>query len=339
LQIDHVYTWVNPDDHALIKLRAEYAKTHVTDEAEYVAGPARTRDNGELRLSLRTAEKFMPFIRNTYIVGNGDAPDWILELGPRVIYVKQSDIIPARYYPFFHSDAIESFIYKIPGLSNRYIYSNDDFFFARPHQPSDLFDDQGRALVSLAHWPMAIGNQSIYRASEENTLRALGKQMQLPAFFSTLPSIFRDKNLRAHRRSLIEWLSLVNRNLPRVNVIGHVSQPYLKSEWEAFHDTFRDELETLFTNRFRSDQSISVNMMYMYFLNSIGKARLHFTDSDRLLNRYHSKNKRDRLRQDILTPGSHIRRFCLNDTPVPAEDGWQDYVNRLVLDLIAKPPE
>lgn len=337
MQIDHVYTWVNPHDAALNKLRASYAGTQVTDDAEYITGPARTRDNGELRASLQTAAKFMPFIRNTYIIGAGVAPDWLAEFEGRVIYVDQNELIPPQYTPLFQSDAVEAFIYRTPGLSEHYVYSNDDYFFAQPHQATDLFDEQGRALVSLARWPVAIAPQATYRASEENSLRALRKRMQLPAFTSGLPPILRDKRLRAHRRAFLDWQSLARRGLPRVNVIGHVSQPYLKSEWEAFHDTFRTELKVLFANRFRSERSIPVNMMYLHFLRESGKAKFHLGAHDRLLNRYKSINEREKLRRDLLTPGSRIMRFCLNDAPVPTEDGWYEYVTALLRDVLARP--
>ena len=122
-----------------------------------------------------------------------------------------------------------------------------------------------------------------------------------------------------------------------MNAISHVSQPFVKSEWAAFHDIFRAELEILFANRFRSEQSIAVNLMYSYFMRDHGKARFHVAKHDRLLNRHDGVDKRDKLRRELLAPGSRIKRFCLNDTPVSIEDGWRDYVNGLVRDVLARP--
>lgn len=42
--------------------------------------------------------------------------------------------------PTFNSLSIESLLHKIPGLSENYVYFNDDFFLVRPCEASDWFD-------------------------------------------------------------------------------------------------------------------------------------------------------------------------------------------------------
>lgn len=120
MDVDHVYTWVNPDDQELNGLRASYARKEVSSHVDYVAGPSRTRDNGELQTSLHLAAKFLPFVRNTYIFGGGEPPTWLSEFGRRVFYVPQSDMMPAAIWPMFQSSAIEAHIQRIPGLSEHY---------------------------------------------------------------------------------------------------------------------------------------------------------------------------------------------------------------------------
>ena len=42
------------------------------------------------------------------------------------------ELIPAQALPTFDSGNIESYIHRIPGLSERYFYLNDDVFFGAP---------------------------------------------------------------------------------------------------------------------------------------------------------------------------------------------------------------
>ena len=51
------------------------------------------------------------------------------KVGDKIKFVEDDSILPQEHIPSFHSDAIESFIYKIPGLSELYIYMNDDMMY------------------------------------------------------------------------------------------------------------------------------------------------------------------------------------------------------------------
>ena len=45
-----------------------------------------------------------------------------------------------QYLPTFNSTSIESLLYRIPGLSDRFVYFNDDIFLIQPTKLSDFFD-------------------------------------------------------------------------------------------------------------------------------------------------------------------------------------------------------
>jgi hypothetical protein len=49
----------------------------------------------------------------------------------RVVFADHRSIIHSRYLPTFNSHAIEGHLYRVPDLSERFIYFNDDMFLGR----------------------------------------------------------------------------------------------------------------------------------------------------------------------------------------------------------------
>ena len=90
----------------------------------------RFRDNGELRYSLRSLERYAPWVRHVYLVTNGPAPDWLEPECSRLTLVRHEELFPGEaHLPTFNSNAIEMHLHRIPGLSRRFLYLNDDLFF------------------------------------------------------------------------------------------------------------------------------------------------------------------------------------------------------------------
>ena len=143
---DIVYLWVNGNDpvwrakrhHAVQKLCASAR----SDMALYGNVEGRFRDNDELRYSLRALEQFYPEHGHVYVVTDGQAPAW-LKPSNRLTLVDHRELIPAQSLPTFDSGNIESYIHRIPGLSERYFYFNDDVFFNAPVKLGDWFWDEG----------------------------------------------------------------------------------------------------------------------------------------------------------------------------------------------------
>lgn len=115
---------------------------------------SRFEDNEELRYSLRSVEKFAPWVRHVYIVTNGQIPSWLNLDNSRVSIVSHRDIfLNSSHLPTFSSPAIESHLHRIPGVSERFIYMNDDVFFGKEVWPDDFFTTAGGQKVYLT-WPV-----------------------------------------------------------------------------------------------------------------------------------------------------------------------------------------
>ena len=97
-------------------------------------------DNDELKYSLRSLEKYMPWIRNVYLVTNGQIPHWLNMSHPKIRLVTHEQIFANKsHLPTFSSPAIESHLHRIKGLSKRFIYFNDDVILMNKVYPDDFF--------------------------------------------------------------------------------------------------------------------------------------------------------------------------------------------------------
>ncbi|XP_027248366.1 N-acetylglucosamine-1-phosphotransferase subunits alpha/beta isoform X3 [Cricetulus griseus] len=115
---------------------------------------SRFEDNEELRYSLRSIERHAPWVRNIFIVTNGQIPSWLNLDNPRVTIVTHQDIFRnLSHLPTFSSPAIESHIHRIEGLSQKFIYLNDDVMFGKDVWPDDFYSHSKGQKVYLT-WPV-----------------------------------------------------------------------------------------------------------------------------------------------------------------------------------------
>ena len=139
-KIDVVYTWCDGDDPAFKQERIETLKKNGLPYQEKAQGAARFFDNDELKYSLRSIEKYMPWVNHIYVVTNKQCPEWLAN-HPKISIVDHQEIIPNELLPTFNSVMIEMYLHKIPGLSEKYIYFNDDVFVNAPLSPDFFFED------------------------------------------------------------------------------------------------------------------------------------------------------------------------------------------------------
>ncbi|CDG84544.1 Stealth CR1 domain-containing protein [Janthinobacterium agaricidamnosum] len=140
--IDIVYLWVDgadPDWRARRQSAyAEWLRAHPEQLALYGNVAGRYRDNGELMFNLRALEKFFPGHGRVYLVTDRQTPAWLRPSG-RLTIIDHAQLIPEAARPVFDSGHIESYLHHIDGLSERFIYFNDDVFFGAPFDPALWF--------------------------------------------------------------------------------------------------------------------------------------------------------------------------------------------------------
>lgn len=139
--IDVVYTWVDGDDPVWQQRKND--ALGITDTAQLndtAVNASRFISRNELLYSLRSIELYANWVRNIYIVTDHQVPDWLDTANPRIKIVSHEDIFTdPDVLPVFNSHAIESQLHHIDGLSNKFLYLNDDVFFGGIVQPGDFF--------------------------------------------------------------------------------------------------------------------------------------------------------------------------------------------------------
>jgi lipopolysaccharide biosynthesis glycosyltransferase len=146
--VDALYLWVDgAAPGTRTRLAAALARCRPDLPGAAVAG--RFRDHDELRYSLRSLEQFAPWVRRVHVVTDGDPPPW-LALGDRCVHVTHDQIFSdPSCLPSFNSLAIESQLHRVPGLSRRFLYFNDDMFLGRPVRRDHYLRGGGRQVVYL----------------------------------------------------------------------------------------------------------------------------------------------------------------------------------------------
>lgn len=152
--VDVVYTWANGNDKKWLAVREKYAKL-LEKKFPCIHDASRFTDHGELKYSIRSILKFLQDIpvRKIFIVTDCAPPEWLKNYAPlkapSIQLVDPSDLFPQElkdFLPVYNSNAIECWINHIPGLSEHFIYLNDDMMFGANVYFSDLFDAKGRPI-------------------------------------------------------------------------------------------------------------------------------------------------------------------------------------------------
>lgn len=138
--IDFVVLWVDGKDPEWKKQRDFYAE-QINDDDSFRNGNERFRDWEQLNYWFRGVEQFAPWVNRIHFVTCGHLPGWLDTKHPKLHIVRHDEIIPKEYLPTFSSRAIELCIKNIEGLSERFVFFNDDMFLVSPIPETVFFKD------------------------------------------------------------------------------------------------------------------------------------------------------------------------------------------------------
>ena len=152
--IDAVITWVDGEDpvHREKRLNAlndtENGKINTLPSG---ADTTRFSNNDEIKYCINSIIRFAPWIRKIFIVTDDQTPDFLSDsfMHEHDIHIVDHKEIFESYewaLPTFNTRTIESGLWRIPGLSDRFIYFNDDFVLSKKVEPEDFFQD-GKAVI------------------------------------------------------------------------------------------------------------------------------------------------------------------------------------------------
>ena len=288
-QIDLVYTWVDGND-------PEWQKRHnaavgATQSASATNCAGRYADNDELRYSLRSVERYAPWIRRIFIVTDRQTPPWLDTSNPKIRIVDHSEILPPEALPTFNSVVIEHALHRIPGLAEHFLYANDDMFFNREVSPSDFFTPEGLPIIRFNRRPF----RKLTLWLKEHILH---------------------DPISNYNNTIRNAARLVERRFGRY--IGgkthHNIDAYRKSQYRHAFELFEKEITPTLQHHSRHPDDIQRNL-YSYVPVAKGRCRLHYVGRDtsfRLHIHRHDHYQKLEKHNPML--------FCVNDSQYACDD-------------------
>jgi hypothetical protein len=281
--IDIVFSWVDGTDKEWQRARARRMAAYVVGEGD--DAEARYRQIDELRYALRSVHTYLPWVRNIYIATDSKPPAWLLD-HPRVrIMPSEAFFADPSVLPTHNSQAVEAQLHHIEGLSEHFIYSNDDMFIGRPLRPEVFFSPGGISRFIEADTRIGLGDNDPARSGFENSARV-------------------------NRRLLKERFGrVITRHLE------HAATPLRRSVIEEMEREFADEFRATAASPFRAKDNISVtNSLYHYYALLTGRS-IQNTDSS-VLYVDTTTHKGLALLKRLGRKRDHDF-FCLNDGSFP----------------------
>jgi len=283
--IDMVFSWVDGSSSEFQRQRAAQLSEYVVGEGD--DGPARYRHVDELRYALRSVHMYAPWVRRIFIATDSPRPAWLVD-HPKVTVVRSEEFFAdPSVLPIHNSHAVEAQLHRIEGLSEYFLYSNDDMFFARPLRPELFFSPGGISSFVECDVRIGPGPTRPARSGHDNALR-VNRELLRERFGRTI-----------------------------VRDLEHCAAPMRRSILFEMEREFADDFARTAASRFRSATDISVtNSLYHYYAQFTGRAIASTVPRVRYVQ---TTTAAGLLRMERLTEGG-IDMFCLNDgaeTEVP----------------------
>ncbi|KDN53465.1 hypothetical protein K437DRAFT_72081 [Tilletiaria anomala UBC 951] len=293
-----VYTWVNGSDPTFAAQRKALGGQ---------VGGNRDRDNEDLRFSLRTLHRQLPWHTGKIFIVSPSPPSWA-RLGSeisksgfmkessasnvqnsRLVWVHQDAIIPRDAQPTFSSNVVEQYLHLVPGLTEHFIHCNDDYMFVSPVHPRDFFTPTRGVRQYLEESPIVLPDQykthhmspnsNVWRQSVYNTVTAIQKAYAPIKHFPP------------------RWLK-------------HAPFVYTRTAFLGMHQRFWRELHETSQNKFRSSKDVITPLLVHSYVAQEGSHALGLQfdimndnearDTTLLVKWTSNDDETDRVRQSIV---------------------------------------
>lgn len=249
-KIDFVITWLDGNDPNWKKEHDCCSKkiNKSVDNSE-----ARYRNWDLLRYWFRGVEKYAPWVNNIYFVTWGHIPCWLNVSHPKLKVVKHEDFIPSEYLPLFNSCAIEFFFNRIKGLSDRFVYFNDDFFLIDSVKPDRFF--KNGLPCDIGSWNYVSSQDGLHGCTVFSAIDVLNKHFDKREV--TKKTFSKWFNLKYPKRSLVNLQFLMAPFF--VGFLDHhLPQGYLKSTFDNVWEFCGNDVLRTCRNKFKSYEDVHI---------------------------------------------------------------------------------
>ncbi|WP_347103682.1 Stealth CR1 domain-containing protein [Streptococcus thermophilus] len=299
--IDFVVTWVDGNDEKWRLKKAKYdgsintSKYSMNSEKAY-------REWGTFKYWFRGVEKFAPWVNKVYLVTDNQKPDWLNIDSDKLVLIDHKEIINNDFLPVFSANPIESNIHRIPGLSEHFVFFNDDMYLTAPVSPDDFFSDEGLPKYNTALAPITTERYGTghFQMNDMGIITSHFTRKEIlknGQFFSPKQGI----------KQIVKTLLYSNAKFICGFWESHLPYPLLKSTFELVWEKESDALNKTSSNRFRDPSDTNV-WLFKYWQIASGKYAVGDVNLGSI---FYLENADNKLWDTIVS--KKFRIMCIND--------------------------
>jgi hypothetical protein len=254
--VDVVYTWVDDRWPGYRDQLAQYS------EKAADLDPGRTRDNLDLmRYSLRGLEKTFPMLGTVYLLTcRPQVPAWLDRSNPRLRIVHHDEIMSDSILPTFNSLAIITHLHLLPGISDQFLYVEDDMLIRPALKLTDLETGDGRPRIyPWKYWTPQL-SEIVDPMQESAWNLALAMSDHL---------VNQHYGTSGRRRQICHAPLLIDR-----------------AAWQSVMEEFADSISHTRASRFRSAGNVDPASLYLWSRLAQGRAVLEDRKTGRRISQY-----------------------------------------------------
>ena len=234
-KIDFVITWVDGNDEKWLEDRMKYDPSFKKDDIRF-------REWDNLKYWFRSVEKNAPWVNNIYFVTCGHLPKWLNTENPKLKIINHKDFIDKKYLPTFNSCVIEMNFRNIKGLSDKFVYFNDDMFINSKIEPGDFFQD-GLPLDNKVVSPLwNVGKNSTF--INYNCAKIVTDK-------------FGKEKCKYSLKDYIKYILRLPKKPVNSYIPNHVPTSFLKQTFVDVYNENKELIDDICNHRFRKNNDVS----------------------------------------------------------------------------------
>lgn len=303
MKIDFVIPWVDGSDPKWLEEKRKYQPK----DQNASNSSNRFRDWELMQFWFRSVEKYTPWVNKIHFLTWGHVPKFLNTNHAKINIVKHQDFIPLEYLPTFSSHVIEMNLHRIPGLSDHFVYFNDDTFMLRPMNRTDFFRE-GYPCTYGGEIPIElVGHIGIWQHAAVNDLGIVN------AHFPKREAVAKYKNKYINRK--YRWQDntrtfLLEKFHPDYftgfkNL--HAPAAYLKKTFCEVWEAEAEKLDATCRNRFRTSDDVNQWVMLWW---QIASGSFHPSVVDNIVSVVDEQSIQKLCK--IITEQTHDM-ICIND--------------------------
>lgn len=306
--IDFVILWVDGNDPKWKEEKNKYWNRLYYNANKDGNGDERFRDWNNLKYWFRAVEKYAPWVRKIHFVTYNQIPEWMNVNTEKLHIVNHSDFIDNKYLPTFNCNPLEINLHRIKGLSENFVYFNDDMFLTRAVS-SDLFFKNNLQRECAILYPLANTdiNDSFNYLMLSNT-GIINDKFNLKQSFKS--NFGKWVNISYGKSNIINlFMGMIYSNISGIT-IPHLPSALKKSTYEEVWNLYSEKLNETTAHKFRNVTDVTQYLFRYWEIMKGNFIPTKYTDFGKCF--YLQEDNVDELCRAI--ENKKYDMICINDT-------------------------